>query len=67
MLNIVLNGKSRTFSQPSTILELLLHLDLDPARVAVEYNGTILAQDNFEATALSDGDRLEIIQFVGGG
>jgi thiamine biosynthesis protein ThiS len=43
------------------------HLGLDAARVAIEHNGTIVPQDCFAATALNDGDRLEVVQFVGGG
>ncbi|MDK2849098.1 MAG: sulfur carrier protein [Desulfuromonadales bacterium] len=67
MLNIVLNGKSQNLSKPITILELLRSRKLDATRVAVEHNGTVVTRKSFATTALSDGDRLEIIQFVGGG
>jgi sulfur carrier protein len=67
MLNIVINGKSQNLSQSITILELLRSRKLDATRVAVEHNGTVVTRKSFATTALSDGDRLEIIQFVGGG
>lgn len=67
MLNLTLNGKHRSFPALGSLKELLGHLDLDPLRVAVELNGAIVARERFDATALAEGDRLEIIQFVGGG
>ena len=37
------------------------------AQVAVEHNGAILRREDFSTTALSDGDKLEVVRFVGGG
>jgi len=42
-------------------------LHIDPRRVAVELNMEILPKADYETTALSDGDRIEIVHFVGGG
>jgi thiamine biosynthesis protein ThiS len=64
---VTVNGKSQALAALSSLLELLQHLNLDPARVAIEHNGVIVPQDRFAVTALHDGDRLEIVQFVGGG
>ena len=63
---ITVNGKEKT-AHPASVAALLTELGLDPARVAVEYNRAILPAAAFVATALKDGDELEIVQFVGGG
>jgi thiazole synthase len=50
-----------------TVDELLRHLSLDPAKVAVERNLEIVPKSTYRAVGLSEGDRLEIVQFIGGG
>lgn len=65
-MTITVNGKTR-IDVPASVADLLTQLRLDPARVAVELNLEILPRDRFAETALSDGDALEIVQFVGGG
>lgn len=67
MITITVNGKPHTVPDPSTLSGMLKQLGIDPTRVAIEHNGVILMQENFTATGLHEGDRLEIIQFVGGG
>ena len=66
-MTITVNGKEKQFTTPHTVEELLASLELDAARVAVERNRDILPKSRFAATTLNDGDRLEIVQFVGGG
>ena len=51
----------------TTILELVHALSLDPRKVAVERNLTIVPRSLHGATALAAGDRIEVVQFVGGG
>lgn len=63
---ITVNGKPKN-NIPASVADLLTQLDLDPARVAVEHNRAILPRDRFATTTLTDGDELEIVQFVGGG
>jgi len=46
---------------------LLTRLSIDPRRVAVEYNFVILKRPMFEVTLVNEGDRIEIVNFVGGG
>ena len=58
---------SAFFDQPLSVTELLNRLAIDPRRVAVEHNLRILKRDAFEATIVEDGDRVEIVNFVGGG
>ncbi|MFZ4601077.1 MAG: sulfur carrier protein ThiS [Caulobacterales bacterium] len=64
---ILVNGEDRRAPAQSTILSFLEHLGLNPARVAVERNREIVARSRFSDTGLADGDRIEIVQFVGGG
>ena len=53
---------------PGTSVQTLLEeLDLDPGRVAVEWNHRILRRAEFGAALVSDGDELEVVTFVGGG
>ena len=69
-LTLVLNGQSRTFPelQEAAVLNLLIAaLGLQGDRVAVEHNGEIVPRANWSETALSAGDRLEVVHFVGGG
>jgi sulfur carrier protein len=67
MPTITVNGSAREVALPATLLELVQRFGFDPERVAVEHNGAILTRAHFAATALSAGDRVEIVQFVGGG
>jgi sulfur carrier protein len=46
---------------------LLAHLDIDVRRVAVEHNLVVLKRASFDATAVREGDTIEIVNFVGGG
>ena len=66
-IEIVVNGEPRTAKEGQTILGLLRELDLDPARVAVEYERRIVKQGQWSETVLRAGATVEIVQFVGGG
>ena len=50
-----------------TVSEYLATTDYDPKRIAVERNGDIVFKSQYDVTILKDGDRLEIVSFVGGG
>jgi sulfur carrier protein len=67
MIDIVVNGESRTVSEGQTVLGLLHELDLEPGRVAIELDRRILKQPRWSETVLLPGARIEIVQFVGGG
>jgi len=64
---IQVNGEQRATSQGSTIADLLRELNIRPDRVAVEVNLDILDRQEFERRSLREGDRVEIISFIGGG
>jgi thiamine biosynthesis protein ThiS len=69
-MHFVLNGQSREFPQlkaPSHLLDLITDLGLKGDRVAIEHNGNIVPRAEWANTGLEDGDRLEIVHFVGGG
>lgn len=65
-MNLVINGDERNFTA-STLEGLIEELGMKSDRVAVELNREIVPRANWKATALKDGDRLEIVHFVGGG
>ncbi|MBU6155698.1 MAG: sulfur carrier protein ThiS [Alphaproteobacteria bacterium] len=66
-MRIRINGKEQELSRPLTVAELLEQLGLDRRKVAVERNLEIVPRSVHDRTALADGDRLEIVSFVGGG
>jgi sulfur carrier protein len=69
-LTLILNGQSRTFDaleQSANVEQLVGELGLKGDRVAVEHNGEIVPRSTWTETALSSGDRLEVVHFVGGG
>ena len=66
-MTIRLNGETREVAGPVSITALLAALDIDPRRVAVEHNMTIVRRDAYSSTIVQDGDEVEIVNFVGGG
>jgi thiamine biosynthesis protein ThiS len=70
-MNLHINGEPRTFADPAsapfTLAALIESLAMKPDRVAVELNRDIVPRDRWSQTQLKDGDRLEIVHFVGGG
>jgi sulfur carrier protein len=66
----VLNGQSREFAQlapGANLQDLIAELGLKGDRVAIEHNGNIVPRGEWGGTRLAEGDRLEIVHFVGGG
>ena len=66
-MRISINGESRTFDAPITVAALLAELGFDARKIAVERNREIVRRSAFADTALGDGDRIEIVHFIGGG
>ncbi len=66
-MQLTINGEDRSFQAPLTLAALLEQLGLKLDRVAVEYNKSIVPRPLWAETSLAEGDRLEIVQFVGGG
>lgn len=66
-MKIRLNGDPLELPGELTILQLLEQLQIDPRRVAVEHNLTIIKRDRLATTTIGEGDEVEIVNFVGGG
>jgi thiamine biosynthesis protein ThiS len=66
-MTILLNGKPRLMNETTTVAGLLRELHLPPVRVAVEVNEELVSRSQFEETSLREGDRVEVVTFVGGG
>ncbi len=66
-VSLTINGEARALAAPATVASLLEAMNLTGKLVAVERNGDILPRGLHVATALADGDRLEIVVAVGGG
>jgi thiamine biosynthesis protein ThiS len=62
-----INGDPRDFPDGLTVAALVEQLGMKADRVAVELNLEIVPRTNWQATRLKDGDKLEIVHFVGGG
>jgi thiamine biosynthesis protein ThiS len=66
-VTIRLNGDPYELAGPMSVTALLSALDIDPRRVAVELNLTVLKRAAFPTTIIQAGDTMEIVNFVGGG
>ena len=68
-MTITLNGNPHVLEEehPQTLANLIKQLGFKPDRIAVELNGTIPPKLHWPAQELAEGDRVEIVQFVGGG
>lgn len=64
---IIVNGEEFEIASGSSVAELVEERGLDRSRVAVELNGEIVPRGTFDDTLLHDGDKVEIVHFVGGG
>ncbi|MDG2004994.1 MAG: sulfur carrier protein ThiS [Novosphingobium sp.] len=66
-LSLTVNGELRRIATGASIADLVMTLELDPKKVAVEHNGLIVPRSGLGQALLGDGDALEIVNFVGGG
>jgi thiamine biosynthesis protein ThiS len=67
LVNFELNGERQTSTEPLTVRSLLEQLDLARRRVAVAINTEVVPKSSFDRIAIREGDRVEVIQAVGGG
>jgi sulfur carrier protein len=65
-MQIQINGKTETINTEN-LAELITQLELSPQSLVVEYNREIIRQEMWASTTLVEGDRLELLNFVGGG
>jgi len=66
-MRLIVNGKIFETSNAGTIMELLNELRIEPGQVAVEVNLSIIKKADYSTFRLNDGDKVEIVNFVGGG
>ncbi|PYX85349.1 MAG: thiamine biosynthesis protein ThiS [Acidobacteria bacterium] len=66
-MKLVINGEEKSFGSTLSLASLIAQMGMKPDRVAVELNREIVPRGDWPQTNLSDGDRLEIVHFVGGG
>ncbi len=66
-MRVTINGEERQLSAPRSLEALLRELNVDPAKVAVERNLEIVPRSTYAQVDVTDGDRLEIVHFIGGG
>jgi thiamine biosynthesis protein ThiS len=66
-VTITLNGERFELDSPMSVATLLAKLEIDPRRVAVEHNLSIIKRQTYSDIVVSEGDTLEIVNFVGGG
>ena len=66
-MKITLNGEERDVAEGTTLAGLLEELGIDPRALAVERNREIAPRGSYATTPLAEGDRIEVVHFVGGG
>ncbi|MGK0266011.1 MAG: sulfur carrier protein [Maricaulis sp.] len=67
MLQLTVNGETRMIAPGSRVADLVRELGLDGRKIAVERNLEIVPRSRYGLDALTQGDRIEIVAFVGGG
>ena len=66
-MTLTINGETRVFGAVGDLAALVASLGLDPRKVAVERNLEIVPRSAYASTVLAEGDRIEIVHFIGGG
>jgi thiazole synthase len=66
-MRLTINGEVRDLATAATVQQLLAALELDARKIAIELNREIVPRSAYDQTALNDGDKVEIVHFIGGG
>ncbi len=66
-MHITLNGEPFEIERPLSLIALLEQLEIDARRVAIEHNLAIVKRHRFPEVIVGEGDRVELVNFVGGG
>ena len=66
-MRVLINGEERELSKSITLTDLVESLELSTQRVAIELNRTVIRKKDWAGTSVNDGDRIEVVHFVGGG
>ncbi len=65
-MKVTVNGRDTVF-EGGTVASLVLSLGFDMTRIAVELNGDVVRRADLDSTEIKDGDKVEVVHFVGGG
>jgi thiamine biosynthesis protein ThiS len=66
-LRVIINGEEKQVSEGATVADLITALDLKAEQVAVELNRRVVRRAEWNSTKLAEGDKVEVVHFVGGG
>lgn len=66
-MKITINGEEYNFNRQMVVKDLIKELQLDTQKIAIEQNLAIVPCSEYDSTAICEGDRIEIVQFMGGG
>ncbi len=66
-MDLIINGEKKYFDKSVTLIDLLSSYDLPSNKVAIEHNLEIVPKSAYKNWVLRDGDKLEIVHFIGGG
>ncbi|WP_323703880.1 sulfur carrier protein ThiS [Mammaliicoccus sp. Dog046] len=66
-MKCIINGDEFNFDDTLTLSQILESLELDQERIIVEWNDTLVKQEQFNEVVVRESDRLELLEFVGGG
>jgi sulfur carrier protein len=67
VIDIHLNGETRVLETQTDLANLVEQLSLPSKRIAVELNGSVVRRAQWRETPVNDGDKIEVVHFVGGG
>ena len=66
-MKVFINGEAKELTDVVSLAQLVAHLELPAARIAIELNREVVRRNEWSGTMLKDEDRIEIVHFVGGG
>jgi len=66
-MKITCNGETKDIDPGTTLVTLIKNFDLNPDTVVAECDGRIIKRDEYDTLALTEGNVIELVRFVGGG
>ena len=66
-MQCIINDEKFTFDEELNVSQLLEQMEIDPDRIVVEHNGELIKKESFDSHIVRSDDRLELLEFVGGG
>lgn len=66
-MNLLINGQERVIEHAKTLADVVSHFGLSERIIVIEHNLNIVARELYAETSLTEGDKIEIVHFVGGG